>query len=108
MSKDDWETRKTLITPHVEIGKGIDPSMIAYVNVDTFKKCSGKLINFLKIPEGSFYSIYGTVGRPVAFLTEEAYLNIDDPPISRTLMGYLEEEVLRNQLPNTYKALNKK
>jgi len=47
------------------------------------------------------------VGRTIAG-AGRAYLNIGEPPITRTLMGFLEEEVLKQNLPEVYKALNPK
>jgi len=112
MSKDDWETGETLITPHIEIGIGIEPYNLVYVNVTTFKKCLGRLTlarneNGPQHPKGFFYSIYGVVSRPVRSIDGSSYINIDEPPVSRTLMGYLEEDVLRAELPRTYQALKK-
>ena len=113
MSKDDWETRAPLITPHIEIGKGMEPPPYerAYVNVDTFKECLGRLTlarskNGPQTPDHPFYSVYGVVGRPVGSLAGDSYVNIDEPPVSRTLMGYLDESILEEKLPNTFKALN--
>ena len=113
MSKDDYETGKTLITPYIEIGKWNEPSPNerAYVNVETFKKCLGKLIQVRddkgpKTPNKPFYSIYGVVNRPVQSVDGESYVNINEPPISRTLMGYLKEEVLKGKLPKTHRKLN--
>lgn len=113
MSRDDWETGETLFTPHIEIGKGIEPSPNdgASVNVNTFKKCLGKLILARNEPgprtlKGPLYSVYGVIGRPVRIPGGNSYINLNEPPVSRTLMGYLEEEILEKELPNTYDALN--
>ena len=108
MSKDDWETGNTLTTPHIEI-EG-DTSRAACVNVDTFKGCLGKLTparneHGPQTPSYSFYSIYGVISRPVGSPAGDSYVNIDEPPVSRTLMGYLEESILKEKLPNTHKAL---
>ena len=111
MSKDDWESGKTLITPHIEIGRGTDPSdRMAYVNVDTFRDCLGELTlprseKGSQHPEVSFYSVYGVVSRSVRSVDGSSYVNVDEPPVSRTLMGYLEESILKDKLPHTYKAL---
>ena len=114
MSKDDWETGATLITPHIEIGKGREPSPKerVYINVDTFRECLGKLTlarneQGPQTPDCSFYSVYGVVSRPVGSMAGDSYVNIDEPPVSRTLMGYLEESILREKLPNTYGALTR-
>ena len=109
MSKDDWETSQTLITPHIEVGGGIDPPIKAYVNVETFKECLGELTlarseRGPERPDYPFYSVYGVVSRPVRSAID-SYVNIDEPPVSRTLMGYLAENILKDKLPNTYKAL---
>jgi hypothetical protein len=113
MSKDDWETGHTLITPHIEIEKGTDSSYAAYVNVDTFKGCLGKLTLARneygsQRPDYPFYNIYGVVSRPVGSPAGDSYVNIDEPPISRTLMGYLKEDILKEKLPNIFKELNEK
>jgi len=114
MSKDDYETGQTLITPHIEIGEGVEPSRnsLAYVNVDTFRGCLGELTlarseQGPQQPESSFYSVYGVVSLPVRSVDGSSYVNIDEPPVSRTLMGYLEESVLREKLPTTYQLLKR-
>lgn len=112
MSRDDYETSQTLITPHIEIGTGSesDPHSRAYVNVETFRKCLGKMTSPSNqhgpaIPNYPFYSIYGVVARSVASLAGDSYVNIGEPPISRTLMGYLEEKILAEKLPRTFEIL---
>ena len=116
MSKDDFETSKTLLNPYIEIGKGREsnPNNNAYVNVSTFEDCHKHLIMpFTDIGPTIFgdelkekiYSVYGVVGRTVITAGAWAYLNIVEPPISRTLMGFLLEDIIKENLPNVYKAL---
>ena len=53
MSKDDRESGKILITPHIEIGRGTDPNhRMVHVNVDTFRHCLGEL-TFSRSEKGS-------------------------------------------------------
>jgi len=112
MSRDDYETNKTLITPHIEIGLGHEsqPTLRAYVNVETFRKCLGKMTPPTNdrgpvIPGQPFYSIYGVVARSVPSMAGDSYVNIGEPPISRTLMGFLEQSVVEENLPRTFKFL---
>ena len=99
-----------MITPHIEIGKVYDGEILAHVNVSTFEHC----LEHLEYPftdrgptslvrrEDTTYSIYGVVGRMVISQAGGCFLNIVEPPISRTLIGYVSEEVLREHLPNVY------
>jgi len=113
MSRDDCETGKRLITPHIEIGKGIEPSpnLNAYINVSTFEDCLEHLIRpftdkgptLMKRTDN--YCVYGVVGRIVGGKAH-IFLNIAEPPISRTLMGFLQADVLAGNLPKVYKILN--
>jgi len=112
MSRDDYETNKTLITPHIEIGLGHEsqPTLRAYVNVETFKDCLGKMTppsneHGPATTDYPFYSIYGVVARSVPSMAGDSYVNIGEPPISRTLMGFLEESVLAENLPKTFEIL---
>lgn len=112
MSRDDYETGQTLITPHIEIGTGAEPSPIemAYVNVETFRDCLGKLtppsdVHGPNIPEYPFYSVFGVVARAVGSLAGDSYVNIGEPPLSRTLMGFLEQRILAEKLPKTHGIL---
>lgn len=113
MSRDDWETGQRLITPHIEIGRGAEPFLteMACVNVETFRGCLGHITpptnqHGQAIPNYPFYSVFGVVGRSVAGGGGEySYVNIGEPPISRTLMGYLEEKVLMEKLPKTHSVL---
>ena len=111
MSRDDYETRETLLNPFIEIGRGIEPSPDerAYVNVSTFKDCLRYLTPSRdergpKTPDFPYFSIYGVVGFTVSG-AGGAYINIGEAPISRTLMGHLPERVLRLKLPKTYESL---
>lgn len=115
MSRDDYETGKTLLNPFIEIGKGGEPHPRerAYVNVETFRGCLGNLMPprdgrdgvGLRSPNFSFYSVYGVVSRPIRTATGDPSVRVDEPPISRTLMGFVEESVLKHHLPKTFETL---
>lgn len=117
MSKDDFETSETLLSPYIEIGRGIEPSPNhhAYVNVSTFRDCLGHLIppftdsgptTLRRDLEEKTYCVYGVIGRIVASGGGRAYLNIAEPPVSRTLMGFLSEDILKQNLPKVYNTLH--
>ena len=112
MSKDDFETSRTLLNPYIEIEKRKSGNY-AYVNVSTFEDCLDRLIPpFTDMGpnielERKGYNIYGVVGRTITSPHGTgAYLNIAEPPISRTLMGFLSEDILRRNLPNVHQTLN--
>jgi hypothetical protein len=102
MSRDDFETEKKLFNPYIEIGMGGDPSPcdVVSINVSTFESASKRMLERRgnNQPEGTFYSVWGVVGRTVTG-PGGAYLNIDEPPISRTLMGFILHEDLVKNLP---------
>ncbi|HTY44304.1 MAG TPA: hypothetical protein VMC80_03605 [Patescibacteria group bacterium] len=110
MSRDDCEKGGRLLNPFIEIGKGYDPHTLFYVNVTTFGECMEHLIPTFTdhgpmMLDKKFYSIYGTVGRSVVSPSGGSYVNIAEPPISRTLMGFVLEMDLKNHLPNVHRAL---
>jgi len=112
MSRDDWEDGKKLYSPFVEIGKGREPQSRAPVNASTFKPCLGHLRPVASpergplTPEKPFYSVYGVIGRTVISAGGGSYLNISEPPLSRTLMGYILEEIVKEKLPRVHKILS--
>jgi len=117
MSRDDYETGETLRTPHIEIGKGSEPypRKMVPINVSTFETCFSFLIPLregrdgigLRSPQFSPYSVYGVVGRVASDGSGVGLgaLNLHEPPLSRTLMGFLDESVLEKKLPNAYRIL---
>jgi hypothetical protein len=118
MAKDDFETGKHLFNPYIEIGKGKWlNSNLAYINVTTFKDCLEHLIPSFTAEKGEtlfdeetrkkIYSVYGTVGRTV-ITHGSSYLNITEPPVSRTFMGFLLEEIVKRNLPHVHKELNQR
>ena len=56
------------------------------------------------IPDEPYCRVYGAVGR-IVNTHKWAYLNINEPPISRTLMGYITERDLGDKLPKTFAML---
>ena len=120
MSKEDFEPKSTLLNPYIEIGKGLEsiPNSHAYVNVSTFgeRGLSNLMPPFTdkgpNVPkeflEGKIYCVYGVVGRSIVLKTGRgAYLDRIEPPISRTLMGFLSDDFLKEALPKVHAALNK-
>lgn len=112
MSKDCFETGKRLLNPYIEICRGGDPVQGASVNVSAFEDCAYLLLpttredgpNVLREP---FYSVWGVVGRQVVHLASKwAYLNSAEPPISRTLIGFLLEGDLKEKMPKTFRELS--
>jgi len=112
MSRDCWETSKTLVTPHVEIEFIKDYKLVgsAGVNVSAFEDALTSVLPASTREKGPMitkephYLIYGVVGR-IVNNHGWAYLNISEPPISRTLMGYLTKENLEKTLPKTFTGL---
>lgn len=105
MSKNDIETRKSLITPHIEISDEFNSGIYAYVNVDTFYSVSGMVLR--KEPGGkSFYRVHGVVDD---FYPKGGRIghgvNIGSDPLSRTLMGYIMKDDMKDELPKVYKYL---
>ena len=113
MSRDCYETGRKLITPHVEIDlinarKGRIRS--AYVNVSAFEGAlahispsSDPQMGPLTPKEDFYCEIYGAVGR-IVNNHQWPYLNITEPSISRTLMGYLTMDNFRRELPKTFES----
>ena len=113
MSRDCYETGVTLLTPHVEIElleKGRETITSAGVNASAFNNALAYLLPPASpergplIPDRPYYRIYGVVGR-IVNNHGWAYLNIAEPPISKTLMGYLTEEDFKRELPKTFEIL---
>lgn len=114
MPKRDVETGENLTNPYIEINKGVSKANgYTEVNSSTFASCLEHLQPAIrdegafKMPEYAlrdrFYSVYGVVGRTVSEVND---FDITSPPISKTLMGYLEERVLSEKLPKVYYILN--
>jgi len=113
MSRDDWEVGGRLSTPHIEIGKRFKSiNDCAAVNVSTFEECLGHIFPSAtdKGPTDSKekdYVVYGVVGRIVPTMGRAyGYLNIAEETVSRTLMGFLPANVLKEKLPKVYEQLN--
>jgi len=109
MSRDCRETGRTLVTPHVELELIINHMLVgsAGVNVSAFEKALGFVLptssyEFGPLPKPkTHYLIYGVVGR-IVNTHQWPYLNIGEPAISRTLMGYVTEEIIKKELPKTF------
>jgi len=113
MTGTDSETGKRIRTPHIEIGSGYEPSFdeTIFVNTETLSDCFGSLIppgnqRGADIPDYPFYSVFKVMSRfwrcPDC---GECNSNLEASPFSRTLIGYLEESVLKEKLPKAYKEL---
>ena len=112
MQKEDFETGKTLLNPYVEIKRMRDNEWIFHINVSTFGKCLEHLMppfteSEPNLLEESDFVVYGSVGRTVVNSEGNAYLKINEPTISRTLMGFLSEKIVKEKLPEVYKFLRK-
>lgn len=117
MSRDDWETGDRLLNPFIEIGLGLGSTIFerANLNASTLEDCLGYLkptrdINgpfvSTEVCQGErVYSVWGVVAHVPSNITGMSYVNIGEEPISRTLMGYLPESVLKEKLPTAYKSL---
>ncbi len=113
MSKDCVETKEKLLNPYIEICRGSEPVRGVDVNVSSFEDCAYLLLP-TTTPEGGpkvlsepFYSVWGVVGRQVAHKAHKlAYLNAAEPPVSRTLIGFLSEEDLKEKMPRTFRELS--
>ena len=122
MSRDDSETGEKLLNPYIKINIGVDGTDGASrgigINTSTFEPCLGYIVpsfrdNGPTSPEAElgtkFYHIYGVVGKTVSGANGSwAYLNIAEPPVSRTLMGYLTDGVLKKHLPKIHETINPK
>ena len=109
MSRDDCENKGNLITPHIEIGEGCDPGPLDMLgmNTSTFAECLRHVVPENQRGDGEVYAVHGVVGRNVAS-PSGAYLNSTDPAVSRTLMGYLTMDVVRDKLPNVFSIFQKR
>jgi len=118
MSKDDFVTNEKLLNPYIEIAKYYDSNTNnhTYINVSTFEDCLSHLIPPFVGNEPTaqkrgkrLFAVYGVVGRTVKGIGGGfAYLNISERPISRTLMGYLTKDSLKEKLPTIHKGLTEK
>ena len=114
MSRICSETDGTLITPHVELELFVNYKMVdsAAVNVSAFEKALDSLLPASSHEMGPIITkdphclVYGVVGR-IVNTHGWAYLNIAEPPISRTLMGYITGDVLKKELPRTFEDFNR-
>ncbi len=111
MSRDCSETGRTLLTPHIELDL-IDNFNIqgsAGINVSAFEKALGFVLPTISYEYGPLprpnrhYLVYGVVGR-IVNNHQWSYLNIGEPAISRTLMGYITENTLKKELPKTFES----
>jgi hypothetical protein len=112
MSKKDLEVGGYLSPVYIEFGLGKEPLRTVQVNVDTFESCFPSLQPFVidnspKRISGDFCSVYGSVGRNVVMGGGFAYVNSDEPPISRTLMGYIPSKTLAERLPKAFGELKR-
>jgi hypothetical protein len=113
MSRDCQETGTTLITPHIELDLIENFKFIGSggINASAFEKALGFVqltVNHERGPlvlPNKHYLVYGVVGR-IVNNHSWPYLNIGEPAISRTLMGYLTEEVVKRDLPRTFKEFS--
>ncbi|MFA4960711.1 MAG: hypothetical protein WC548_03535 [Candidatus Pacearchaeota archaeon] len=115
MSKLDCETCEYLLPVYIEFGFGREPHRLVCVNTATFESCFSRLTpplidnkpNCPQEQKTNFCSVYGTVGRTVITGDSFAYVNGNEPPISRTLMGYIPSKTLEEKLPSAFEDLVK-
>ena len=114
MSRDDHEVGGRLYSPFVElerVSRDKSNKLVLAVNASTFEPCLEDL-KPTRTPNGPEWIdephclIYGVVGFTVT--SDPAggnYLNITEPALSRTLMGYVTDPTLKKNLPNLYRLM---
>ncbi len=112
MSKTDCVTKQRLLNPYIEIGLGFEPSPYSclHINVSTFEKSSAFLLPLSLEPTAKqadkIYSVYAVVDQ-TPYHGSGGYLRESDVPVSRTLMGFLLKDKLKEKLPKLHDFLNK-
>lgn len=112
MPKTDCVTKQRLLNPHIEIGLGFEPSPYSclHINVSTFEKGSVFLLPLSLEPTANnadkIYSVYAVVDQ-TPYYGSGGYLEENNVPVSRTLMGFLLEDKLKENLPKLHGFLNR-
>jgi hypothetical protein len=115
----DYETDKSIINPYISLEK-IDKGGVC-LNTETFRDCQSEMIHPLEFCRrmefaemdniSKFYRVEAVVGEYNGVLpglgTSSATVSFTRPERSRTLLGYLEKSVVKENLPKSFKALNK-
>ena len=118
MTAVDHETGKKIINPYIQISKSSKEGCY-FLNTSTFEDCQEELIHPLDRQidelekENKLYVVEAVVGEyngspnpGISSLLKT--VSITRHERSRTLLGYLEEKVVRKELPQTFAALNPK
>lgn len=112
MLKSDCVTKQRLLNPYIEIGPGFDPGTFSclHINVLTFKSASEFLLPLSSEPEArnadKAYSVYAVVDQ-TPYRGSGGYLEEHYASLSRTLMGFLLEDPLKENLPRLHGFLNR-
>ncbi|MDD5012304.1 MAG: hypothetical protein PHQ66_01505 [Candidatus Nanoarchaeia archaeon] len=112
---DDYETGKPLATPHIEIEDDIETidgkrQLIARINSTTFQKAIQKINLIPLIYNEDFskergYKIYGVIGRIIP-KSADWTVGYITPALSRTLLGMISKEDLKQYLPKVNKCFD--
>jgi len=118
MVAEDYESRENLITPHIVISK--DHKSV-FLNTETFRNCQEHMIDpsefkralmSSEIDHSKFYkvtAVIGLYGFPLSDkLKTPARVSILRAKRPSNLLGYLEEIIVRKNLPKTFDYFNKK
>ncbi len=122
MTAVDCETGKNIINPYILISKG---GLGVLLNTETFGECQLYLIHpldrdkyALLFKEKKCYQVDAVVGEYNGLLPGETSpipiprfvntVSICRPERSKTLLGFLSEDVVEENLPKTFGFLNRK
>lgn len=118
MTAVDHENGKSIINPYIQIQKYSGDGTGCFLNTLTFGDCQDELIHPLdrKIGElkedKKLYVVEAVVGEyngsplpgiPIQLKT----VSLIRHERSRTLLGYLAEDIVKKNLPNTFATLNR-
>ena len=123
MTANDYETDESIINPYIVLTSLKENHQGGvFLNTETFRDCQREIIHPLEFcrrvepPEmddvSKFYRVEAVVGEyndilPVGLGTSLATVSFMRPERSRTLLGYLEEEVVKENLPKSFESFNK-
>ena len=117
MTGVDHENGRHLINPFIAVGKVGSP-VSYYINTSTFGDCQDEIMHPLDRyqdaleEQGKLYVVDTVVGEYNGSPIHDSFSNmlktvsITRQPRSRTLLGYLPEDVVKKQLPRIFASLN--
>ena len=120
MVAEDYENRKDLINPYITLNN-VDKDGSVSLNTETFRDCQEHIIDIVEFEK---MLVSSKVKNPSKFYRVSAVIGAYDFPLvgnrkipfvrvsllrrkrSRNLLGYLEESVVKENLPKTFNYFN--